>query len=121
MNIIFGDAVNQLSKDYVTLELDTITIQPIKYKVTTWCVIENVPDDETSSIELNKKLHNDLLIEYRNQNWNACVDNIDNLIGCWGGQADTFYHTLLERIELYKKYPPEPGWDGTVQRNLIES
>jgi hypothetical protein len=121
MNIIFGDAINQLPKDYITLELDTITIQPIRYKVVTWCVIDNVPAEEISNLDLNKKLHNDLLIEYRNQNWNACIDNINSLMGRWGGEADTFYQTLSKRIEHYQTYPPEPGWDGSVQRSLIDT
>ena len=118
MNIIFGDAVNQLSSEYTVLELDTINIQPIQYKVATWCVVEHIPADELASANLNKKLHSDLIIEYRNQNWAACADNISQLMGKWGGEVDTFYQELLKRIDVYRTYPPEPGWDGSVQRNL---
>jgi hypothetical protein len=118
MNIIFGDTVKQIPKDYVTLELDTIMIQPIAHRVTTWCVVENIPVDEISNIELNKKIHSDLITEYRNQNWNACIDNINQLMGRWGGEIDTFYKEILKRIDIYKTFPPEPDWDGSVQRSL---
>lgn len=121
MNIIFGDAVKQLPKNYITLELDTIVVQPINHRVTTWCVLEDLTQDQTTTVEVNKKLHSDLIIEYRNQNWKICVDNINQLLGQWGGQVDTFYQELLKRIENYKKNPPEPGWDGTVHRNLAQS
>lgn len=120
MNIIFGDAIKTLPKDYVTLELDTIVIHPISYRVTTWCVVENMPANEIHSIDANKKLHSDLMIEYRNQNWDACTDIIDQLLGKWGGEVDTFYQELLQRIEVYRKYPPEPGWTGAVIRNLMQ-
>jgi hypothetical protein len=118
MNIIFGDVVKQLPSQYVVLELDTFIIQPINHRVTTWCVVENLPNEEVRDLALYKKMHNDAMIEYRNQNWSACLENINKLLGRWGGEADTFYQELLKRIENFKVNPPEPGWDGAVLKQV---
>lgn len=121
MNIIFGDAIKQIPSDFVVLELDTIIMEPMKYKLTTWCVIsdEGVTSKETSN--RHKKIHNDLMIEYRNQNWSECLKLINELLGSWNGEVDTFYQELQKRVENFKNSPPDPGWDGAIVKQITFS
>jgi len=121
MNIIFGDAVNQLPSNYIVLELDTFLIKPMNTQITTWCVVESVPMTELVQLDTNKKLHSDLMVEYRAQNWNKCLEIIESLKGLWQGEVDSFYDEIKKRISEYKENSPEPGWDGTVIKHAVPS
>ena len=60
--------------------------------------------------------HQNLLIEYRKQNWNFCDQALEHLVGFWDEDLDTFYASLAERISQYKEQAPEEDWDGVVQK-----
>ncbi len=121
MNIIFGDAVNQLPDEYIVLELDTFLIKPIDQQVTTWCVVESAPVHELIQLDENKKLHSSLMVNYRAQNWDQCLKTIESLTGLWTGELDSFYEELKKRIINFKQNPPEPGWNGLLVRNAAVS
>lgn len=57
MNIIFGDAVDQIADTHTVLELDTFKLMPSKKLVTSYCVIDNLPLAEFPQLEANKKIH----------------------------------------------------------------
>lgn len=121
MNIIFGDAVNLLPKEYLVLELDTVLVMPMNQKVKTWCVIESLNTLDFINIDENKKLHNRLLEQYRNQNWSQALDIVDGLVGKWGKEIDSFYHVLKLRILDLQANPPNDTWDGSVVKYAVES
>ena len=121
MNIIFGDAANQLPRDYVVLELDTFLIKPTDTQVTTWCVVESVPPTELFQLDRNKKLHSDLITEYKSQNWDGCLGIIKSLKGLWDGEVDSFYDEIEKRAIAYKQESPEPGWTGLVIKHAVPS
>jgi len=69
LNIIFGTReAQQLSDKYIVLELDTVTIRD-SAPVPVYCLIENMPLDEISKAEKFKKLHAELMENYRKRNW----------------------------------------------------
>lgn len=116
MNIIFGNnEVQQLQNKYIVLELDTVTIKSSK-PITAYCVIENLPLDEMPKVDNFKKIHSELMINYRNRNWEFCTQAIDQLMGFWGKQIDSFYVTLRVRIEEYKKTEPDAAWTGVIPK-----
>jgi len=97
MNIIIGEtAAQQLKQNYTILELETFTTTngPVK----TFCVVENIPIMELMNLESYKKLHQRLIDEYYKKNYKFCVDAIEHLTGKFGGELDTFYSTILDRI-----------------------
>jgi hypothetical protein len=97
MNIIIGEtAAQQLKQNYTILELETFTTTngPVK----TFCVVENIPIMELMNLESYKKLHQQLIDEYYKKNYKFCVDAIEHLTGKFGGELDTFYSTILDRI-----------------------
>lgn len=121
MNIIFGDAVEMLPDDYVVLELDTVLVLPMNQKIKTWCVIESLDTSDYINFDNNKRLHNELLEQYRHRNWSRALNIIDSLIGQWGKEIDSFYEVLKSRISDLQNNPPNETWDGCVVKYAVEA
>jgi hypothetical protein len=113
MNIIFGDTVKQLPDSFTILELDTIRTPPENIPVTAYCVIEKIPLSEFPLAEHYLTLHADVIKNYRERHWEYCEQAIEGLMGKWGGELDSFYTSLSNRIKNYKENPPDDSWDGT--------
>ena len=114
MNIIFGDTVKQISDTHTVLELDTFKLMPSEQLVTSYCVIDNLPLAEFPRLEANKNIHQQLIEQYRQQNWEFCRSALHSLSGCWNGEMDTFYQHLSERIDGYIANPPDDIWTGVI-------
>ena len=80
----------------------------------TWCVVEKVGLSEFPLLDAYKKIHADLIQYYRQQQWNYCEQAIQGLMGKWGGELDTFYTDLLQRVINFKQNPPGPDWDHVL-------
>ena len=117
MNIIFGDAVNQIPDSYIVLELDTVKVMPQDKKIKTYCVIETVPMEEFMNLDKQKDFHAKLLTDYRQKNWDNCKTLISVLKGRWAGELDTFYDEIESRIDDLNSNPPAEDWDGTLVRS----
>ena len=117
MNIIFGNnEIEKLRDKYIVLELDTVTIKSSK-PITAYCVIENLPIDEMPRVDNFKKIHAELMENYRNRNWDFCIQAIEQLMGYWGKQIDSFYTVLLTRVAEYKQNEPDENWTGVIPKN----
>ena len=114
MNIIFGDAVNQVADTHTVLELDTFKLMPSEQLVKTYCVIDNLPLAEFPQLEANKNIHQQLIEQYQQQNWEFCLSALHTLRGCWNGEMDTFYKHLSERVNEYAVTSPGPNWNGII-------
>jgi hypothetical protein len=117
MHIIFGDAPSVMSDNYTLLELDTFKLPSKDQPVKAYCVVANIPIEEFGIMENNKKIHADLISQYRLQNWEFCKMAIDNLRGRWGGEVDSFYSNLEKRVLEYQNNPPGEAWDWTLTKN----
>ena len=116
MNIIFGTKeADQLRDKYIVLELDTVTIRG-STPVPVYCLVENMPLDELPKAEKFKELHAELIENYRNRNWDFCLQAIGHLIGFWGKQVDSFYEILSARITGYKENEPDESWTGIIPK-----
>ena len=114
MNIIFGDVIEQVADTHTVLELDTFKLLPSEKLVKSYCVIDNLPLAEFPRLEANKHIHQQLIEQYRQQNWKFCLSALHSLTGCWNGEMDTFYQHLTDRINEYATNPPDPDWDGVI-------
>jgi hypothetical protein len=119
MNIIFGDAAKQVADTHTVLELDTFKLMPSEQLVTSYCVIDNLPLAEFTRLEANKNIHQQLIEQYRQQNWDFCRSALHSLTGCWNGEMDTFYQHLSERIDKYTTTPPGSDWTGVVIKEVL--
>ena len=116
MNIIFGDAVQLIPDRYTVLELDSVRFMPADQVLPVWCVIENIPMEELARVDNNVKMHQDLIQQYRERNWHFCSQATSALMGQWGGELDTFYMHLMDRVAGFQLAPPPDSWDGTLTK-----
>lgn len=115
MNIILGrENVEQAQEKYTVLELDTLIINGAADPVTAYCLIEQVPIDQIASMDQFRDLHNNLMVNYRKRNWKYCEDAIEHLRGKWGGELDTFYVELNNRIQDLKAKTLDESWTGSI-------
>ena len=73
---------------------------------------EKIPLTDFDKLAAYKKVHADLLENYRRREWTYCEHAIDYLMGKWNGELDTFYTDLLQRVIAFKQTPPAEDWDG---------
>lgn len=53
---------------------------------------------------------------YRNRRWEYCEDSIKILKGFWNGEVDTFYESLLKRVQDFKQNSPDENWTGVIAK-----
>jgi hypothetical protein len=119
MNIIFGiESVTPFEERYTILELDTFMLRPTNEVVTAYCLVETIPIQEMPAIENLKEQHRNLMAEYRQQNWRYCEDAIAHLTGKWGGELDSFYMELYQRIQDLKQQQLPTDWTGRMDKTV---
>ena len=116
--IIFGDHVEKVKDRFTVLELDTFKIEGSDFRFKTWCLVESIPLTEMPLLESLKKIHQDLIDQYRQQNWGFCKNALEQLQGRFGGELDTFYSDLESRIDEYIGNPPDSTWTGELIKSL---
>ena len=114
MNIIFGDSANTIPDHYILLELDTFRRTDETETITAYCLVEKPALDELVNIEAYKKIHADVVKYFKQQHWDYCEQAIQGLIGKWGGELDTFYTDLLNRVKQNKQNGVAKDWDATL-------
>jgi hypothetical protein len=112
MNIIFGDSVDSIPDHYTVLELDTFRRPGETETMTAYCLVEKLALDEFATMESYKQIHADVIKNYKLRHWEYCEHAIQGLMGKWGGELDSFYADLLERVGAYKQLEPPAEWDG---------
>lgn len=119
MYIIFGEpAAAEIGKTSIVLEVDTIRIMPANVTAKSYCVLEPISNIDPDRLESYKKIHADLLEQYRAQNWNYCLQAAKDLHGAWGGQLDEFYINLVKRVVHYSSNPQD-NWDYAVVKEVV--
>ncbi len=119
MNIILGrENIEQAQEKYTVLELDTLIINGAADPVTAYCLIEQVPIDQISGMDQFRDLHNNLMANYRKRNWKYCEDAIEHLMGQWGGELDSFYTEMSQRISRLRHQVLDDDWQWRVVKSL---
>ena len=118
--ILDSQQVAEFKDKYTLLELDTFNVVTGQAPVTAWCVIENIPFMEMNLIDNHKKLHRELMENYRKKNWNFCEQALEHLSGKWNGELDSFYGDLNSRIQKFKMQDPGDTWDGIIDKTSTQ-
>jgi hypothetical protein len=113
MHIILKNHISSLEEKYTVLDLDTFRL-PDGNTHTACCVVENMPIQELAQADNFKELHANLVLEYGKRNWNYCEQAIEQLMGKWGGELDTFYTDLVSRIEQLKTQELDDSWSPVI-------
>lgn len=117
MNVIFGDARNEIPEGHTVLELDTFRSPDSDQTITAYCLVEKIPLSEFATLENYRRIHQDLVRFYKQRHWDYCEQAIESLMGRWNRELDTFYSDLLKRVIDHKASPPGADWDGSIVRN----
>ena len=115
MNIIFKQNSADIAKKYVVLDLDTFSI-PDGSTHTVCCVVENIPITEMSETEGLKALHADLIASYGQRHWEQCEQLIEQLVGKWGGEVDSFYEDIRSRVNRLKTLAIDSSWTPVIPK-----
>ena len=100
MDIIFGrENAEKLRQKYTVLDLETINKEG--HEIEPHCLIsaDKISIGDLPQLEQWIQLHNDFLNGYHTQQWNYCRQCIEHLMGKFGGEVDSFYTIILERID----------------------
>lgn len=118
MNIIFGKAQIEALPDnkFIVLELDQIRYGETGRPDSAYCIVENVPITELPDVEHNIDLHKQLILSYRKKEWQNCYNLIDHLRGKWGGDVDSFYSDLYNRVQRLENETLSDDWDGVITK-----
>jgi hypothetical protein len=117
MNIMFGDSItDDIKSRYTILQLDTFYFAEVDQTRVAYCLIETVPIAEMVNIDQTIELHNNLVRNYGLRNWNYCVDVIEHLRGRWNSELDSFYDSILERVNALQESNPDNEWTGVIVR-----
>ena len=119
MHIIFGQSLHLVPDSFTVLELDTFRVLEKDGLYTAYCVVEKIPLEEFSMLDNLKKIHQDLVEQYKKQNWDFCSRAIEQLMGKFNGEVDSFYQNLAERINYYRNNPPGEEWDSCLVRTDV--
>lgn len=115
MNIMFEDSItDDVKSKYTLLPLDTFYFADADKKSTAYCLIENTPIQEMFSVEQYRDLHQNLIKNYYLRNWNYCEQAVEQLMGRWNGEVDSFYIEMDSRVKTYKEQDPGPDWTGVL-------
>ena len=114
--ILEDDRLTELESKYTLLEVDQIRLHPEQPAIQAWCVLENIPIDELPKIDEFKNLHQKLMQNYNKRDWNFCEQALEHLQGRWGGQMNTFYSEISNRVAKYKENDPGEDWDPALQK-----
>ena len=116
MNIILGkENADPLKDKYIVLELDTITIGDSE-PITAFCVLDAPPSLDPNITKSYANLHTSLMENYHRRDWNFCEQAVEQLMGFWHKELDSFYENINTRIQQYKENDPGPDWTGFIAK-----
>jgi hypothetical protein len=114
---MFGDSLtDDIKNRYTVLQLDTFYFAEIDQTRVAYCLIETVPITEMIRIDKDIELHNNVLRNYALKNWNYCIDAIEHLKGRWNGELDSFYDSILQRVDKLRDTELDDSWAGIIVR-----
>lgn len=117
MNIILENEVtDQIADKYILLELDTFLRTTNGQRVKSYAVVsrDDIVLQEIPIMEMNQKLHANLIKNYKKGDWNFCKQAIAELQGKWKGEIDSFYAILGTRIKQLESEPLDKDWDHAI-------
>ena len=119
MNIILETNLTEDMKDkFMLVELDSFQHEPDGDPIKSYAVItkDEINLQEIHTIKEYISLHNNLMKNYRLQNWKYCEDALEQLLGKFRGELDSFYTILSDRIETLKDCELAKDWSPHLQQ-----
>ena len=105
MNIIIGkDNAEAMKAKYTVLPLEDMKFKsnPELPATTAYCLIEKIPVTEINKTDEYTSLHVKFYENYQKGDFNFCTNALEHLKGKWGGEIDSYYAIMEDRISKYK-------------------
>lgn len=101
MQIIFSrEVANELANKFTVLELETFNVEG--QMLETFCVVpaDKISPTEYPTLAASCDLHAQLAEAIKQTDYTFCEITIPALMGKFGGELDSFYEIISERIAL---------------------
>ncbi|MEQ8391408.1 MAG: adenylate/guanylate cyclase domain-containing protein [Thalassospira sp.] len=115
VDIVLGEEVaKRVERDFAILELDLIAVKGKSEAVHIYALLGDSALYGSDAFQNCQTLHKEMLVAYRQRNWDAAIDLIAQCreasrgVGALAGLYD-MYHG---RIDIFKQTPPPADWDG---------
>ena len=116
VQLAIGSALAEKLPGFAMLELDLVRVVGRDQPETIYVLLgdENLAED--TDFKTHAEKHQSMIAAYRKQDWTGA----STLIAELSGTASTFdleklYTIYAERIESFRKDPPEENWDGVYE------
>jgi len=99
MNVIFGRSnAQELRTRFLVLELETLDAAGIPLEC--FCIVppESISERDMPTLGHYTKLHQSFVDNLNAKNYTVCQDLAVHLRGQFGGELDSFYDVIMERI-----------------------
>jgi adenylate cyclase len=113
--VIGPKTAEYVKDDFFTLPLDCIAVKGKTEGVNIFTVLEE-RGDRIKYLAAKTK-HQEMLDNYRNQQFIFAKDKCKELIGSFDGQMDGYYEMWIERCTEMYVTPPGDNWDGVYRTN----
>lgn len=104
MQIIWDKTiVEKLRERYTVLELETFLVEG--KEMTAYCVVPTEKIGITGFFTLQKytEIHEEFIRALNNKDYDFCRNAAPYLMGQFGGELDSFYETIIERVGTTNK------------------
>ena len=116
VKIVLGATTADRVKDeYFTLELDCIAVKGKREGVRIYTVLATVDAGAMAEYCMARETHNEMLAEYRAQNWTRTRELCAVLHNEFDGEMSHYYDLWLERISDMESAGLPADWDGVFR------
>jgi len=103
MHIIFDEnLVPELKTRYIVLELDTILQPAMTSAKTLYALIDDVDIETLTSLVSLQAAHEEMIMYYKNSQWDHAIMSANALRGKWKGVMDEFYEHVIAISTEYR-------------------
>ena len=104
MEIVYGrENADMIRERHLVLDLETVDVNGTPIDL--YCVIptDKLNFKEIQDLPMWTKLHQDFIQGYIEKQYPYCLQCIEHLMGKFGGEVDSFYEIIKDRIENENK------------------
>jgi adenylate cyclase len=112
VDILIGPETRKILSDFAVLELDNVRVKGKNRPVPIYGLFGNPDLAKSKPYERLTRQYGAFLDAFRGRRW----DEAETLLGscqATGFPLEALTGLYLDRIAVYRRYPPAPDWDGT--------
>lgn len=111
MQVIFDENLIPKLKDrYILLELDTVFHNGMVKPIILHAVVEYPSIEHFHKLSGIIEQHKNMIVKYKNGNWDEAIFECYCLKGSWLGELDEFYDSVIETCTQMRD--TDTVWDG---------